>query len=400
MLSCQSWILKVINKKSAAGIYIHIPFCVRKCSYCDFYSIPVPEKALLESYTNCLIKEVKAQAPYWQDRKFTTIYLGGGTPSLLSPTQIGRILAEIFGCYEMLSEPEISMEANPATLSLPALRELKQAGINRLSLGVQSFQDDELQLLGRIHGVQEVWETVASLERSGFVNYNIDLIYGIPGQSLQTWIENLGMAIKCHPQHISSYLLQLDPSTPLARRIKQGNLPEADEDLEADMYYNTIDYLHSEGYQHYEISNFSQPDYACRHNLIYWQAHEYLGLGAGAVSYRDGQRTINQADFKAYLDDINRDQGCTVEILETMSPREKFLDAIILGLRLTAGIRPEELNQRFGIDFSREYHATIEKLTGQGLLNVEEDRIALSRKGYFLSNQVLCQFAGDMGADI
>ena len=392
MLSCQSWISKVINKKLAAGIYIHIPFCLRKCSYCDFYSIPVPEKDLLESYTNCLIQELKTQAPNWRDRKFSTIYLGGGTPSLLAPTQIGRILAEVFGSYDMLSEPEISMEANPATLSLQALKELKQAGINRLSLGVQSFQDDELQLLGRIHGVQEIWETVAGLERAGFTNYNIDLIYGIPGQSLQSWIKNLGMAVKCHPQHISAYLLQLDPSTPLAKRIKQGTLPEADEDLEASMYYSSIDYLHSEGYQHYEISNFSQPNYACRHNLIYWQAHEYLGLGAGAVSYKDGQRIINQADFKAYLDDINRDQGCAVEILETMSPREKFLDAIILGLRLTAGISSAEILDRFGIDFKREYHAIIEKLVGQGLLDVKEDRIALTRQGYFLSNQVLCQF--------
>ena len=396
MLSCQLWILKVINKELAAGIYIHIPFCLRKCSYCDFYSIPVPEKDLLESYTNGLIQELKTQAPIWRDRKIGTIYLGGGTPSLLAPTQIGRILAEVFGSYDMLSEPEISMEANPATLSLQALKELKQAGINRLSLGVQSFQDDELQLLGRIHGVQEIWDTVNSLEKAGFTNYNIDLIYGIPGQSLQAWINNLGMAVKCHPQHISAYLLQLDPSTPMARKIKSGTLPAADEDLEASMYYSSIDYLHSEGYQHYEISNFSQPDYACRHNLIYWQAFEYLGLGAGAVSYRDGQRIINQADFKAYLDDIDRGSGCAVEILETMSPREKFLDAIILGLRLTAGIRPKELWQRFGIDFNQEYHAIIKKLESQGLLKVEADRIALSRAGYFLSNQVLCQFVGDL----
>ncbi len=389
----------MINKELTAGIYIHIPFCLRKCSYCDFYSVPVPEKDLLESYTDHLILELQAKASDWQDRNFSTIYLGGGTPSLIAPAQIDRIIASIFGSYNMLSEPEISMEANPATLSIQALKELKQAGINRLSLGVQSFQDDELQLLGRIHGAQEVWETVAGLERAGFTNYNIDLIYGIPGQSLQSWMNNLGMAVKCHPQHISTYLLQLDPATPLAKKIKQGALPEADEDLEASMYYSSIDYLQSEGYQHYEISNFSQPNYACRHNLIYWQAHEYLGLGAGAVSYRDDQRILNQADFKAYLNAIDGSQGCAVEVLETMSPREKFLDAIILGLRLTAGIRPEELLQRFGIDFSREYHATIEKLARQGLLNVEEGRIALSRKGYFLSNQVLYHFVGDLGTD-
>lgn len=382
----------MINNKLTAGIYIHIPFCLRKCSYCDFYSEPVLKKNVLESYTNSLIKEIEASAPYWQNREFSTIYLGGGTPSLLAPVQIGRILAAVFSSYNILAESEITMEANPATLSLAALKELKQAGINRISLGVQSFQDDELKILGRIHGTREVWETVSALEKAGICNYNIDLIYGIPGQSLQTWIDNLGMAVKCYPRHISAYLLQLDPATPLARQIKQGSLSEVDEDLEACMYYDCIDYLQGEGYQHYEISNFSRPDYASRHNLIYWQAHEYLGLGAGAVSYRDGRRIMNRADLKAYLANIDQDKDLAVEILETMSPRGKFLDAIILGLRLTSGIRPEELYRRFGIDFNREYHAIIEDLAQQGLLHVEKDKIALSRKGYFLSNQVLCRF--------
>lgn len=373
---------------------MHIPFCLRKCSYCDFYSIPVPEKDLLDFYTNCIIRELQAKASRWQDRQINTIYLGGGTPSLLTPVQINKILDAAFGSYNMQADPEISMEANPATLSLQSLRELKRAGINRLSLGVQSFNDDELQILGRIHGVREVYDTMDALEKAGLTNYNIDLIYGIPGQSLQSWLNNLGMAVKCHPQHISSYLLQLDPATPLARRIKQGTLLEADEDLEAGMYYSSIDYLQSEGFKHYEISNFAQPNYACRHNLIYWQAHEYLGVGAGAVSYQDGQRLMNQADFKAYLDNFDRGQSCDAEILETMSSRERLLDAVILGLRLTAGIKPLELLQRFGIDFYQEYHAIIEKLEQQGLLNSNKDTIALSRKGYFLSNQVFCHFAG------
>lgn len=391
MLSCRLWILKVINKQ-AAGIYIHIPFCLRKCSYCDFYSVPVPQKDLLETYTNGLIGEIKAQAPCWQNREFTTVYLGGGTPSLLAPAQINRILSAVFSNYNVLAEPEISMEANPAAISPAAIKELKQAGINRISLGVQSFQENELKILGRIHGTQEVWETVAALEQAGISNYNIDLIYGIPGQSLPTWINNLGMAVKCHPQHISTYLLQLDPATPLARQIKQGSMSEADEDLEARMYYDCIDYLHDEGYQHYEISNFCRPDYACQHNLIYWQAQEYLGLGAGAVSYRDGQRMMNSPDLKTYLADIEGGQRPAVEMLETMSVRERFLDSIILGLRLTEGISQEELFLRFGIDIKREYHAIIEKLVRQGLLHVEADRIVLTRNGYFLSNQVLCQF--------
>ncbi len=380
------------NRKSTAGIYIHIPFCLRKCSYCDFYSEPVPEKDILERYTNSLIQEIKARAPYWQSRQFSTIYLGGGTPSLLAPVQIDRILAAVWGSYNLLDKPEISMEANPATLSPAALKEIKQAGINRISLGVQSFRDDELQILGRIHGSREIFKTVNALEKAGISNYNIDLIYGIPGQSLQTWINNLGMAVKCYPRHISAYLLQLDPAVPLAAKIQQGVVPEVDEDLEARMYYDGLDYLQGEGYQHYEISNFSRPDYACRHNLIYWQAYEYLGLGAGAVTFRDAQRSMNRAELMTYLNNAAYDKGWNEEILETMSDREKFIDTVILGLRLTAGIKPEELFQRFGIDFQREYHAIITKLADQDLLYVGEDRIALTRRGYFLSNQVLCQF--------
>ncbi len=392
MLSCQLWILKVINNNHPAGIYIHVPFCLRKCSYCDFYSLPLPGQEVLEQYSNSLIKELQARAPYWQNHYFSTVYLGGGTPSLLDPAQIEKILKAVFSNYNITINPEISMEANPATLNLLSLQELLTAGINRISLGVQSFQEDELQLLGRIHGVREVEDTVLALDKSGFKNYNLDLIYGIPGQSLQDWIYNLRMAVQCHPQHISTYLLQLDPGTPLAQKIQLGNLPGGNDDLEANMYDSTINYLSAAGYQHYEISNFAKPEYECRHNLIYWQAHEYLGLGCGAVSYRDGRRTINKPDLNAYLTRIQIGQDCESELLEAMSSREKLTDAVILGLRMIEGIKPSYLSQRFGIDFNQEYHAIIEKLVEDGLLIMVKDRVCLSRQGYFLSNQVFCQF--------
>lgn len=371
-----------------AGIYIHIPFCRRKCSYCDFYSLPQPQPAAMDRYIRSLIKEIEVRASQWQEYQFSTIYLGGGTPSLLEPAHIQKLLKAIFCHYNLTPDPEISMEANPATVSRQSLQELQIAGINRLSLGVQSFRDNELKLLGRIHGTREVEDTIMALDNAGIKNFNLDLIYGIPGQTLQDWIYNLRMAEKCHPQHISAYLLQLDPSTPLARRIDSGELSAGDEDLEAVMYYSTIDYLSSKGYQHYEISNYASAGFECRHNLIYWQAHEYLGLGAGAVSYQNGKRTMNKTDLNAYLNRTAADDSWATEILEVMTGREKLLDAVILGLRMTSGIKPSELLQRFGIDFSREYHAIIEKLEQDGLLITEQDRIRLSRKGYFLSNQV------------
>jgi len=392
MLSCRLWISKVKSNDLSAGIYIHIPFCLRKCSYCDFYSLSRPEPAILERYCQSLIRELQDRAIVWQEHKFSTLYLGGGTPSLLNPAQIEQVVKAIFSNYNMEASPEISMEANPATLTGQSLQELQAAGINRISLGVQSFQDHELKLLGRMHGVEEVEATVLALDKAGIKNYNLDLIYGIPGQTLEDWMYNLRMAVQSHPQHISAYLLQLDPSTPLARWIQMEKLPEGDEDLEASMYYEGRDYLSSQGYQHYEISNFAQANQACRHNLIYWQAHEYLGLGAGAVSYKDGQRRLNQADLDAYLARIENGQPSEIEVLEVMSERDKLLDAIILGLRMTAGIKPSEFWLRFGIDFTKEYHAIISKLEQDGLLIVEKDRIYLSRRGYFLSNQVFCQF--------
>ncbi|CFX98790.1 Radical SAM, alpha/beta horseshoe [Syntrophomonas zehnderi OL-4] len=347
---------------------------------------------MLERYIHCLLKEIKLRSTQWKDYQFSTIYLGGGTPSLLEPFQIEQILKAIFHNYVLTTDTEISMEANPATVNLESLRGFREAGINRISLGVQSFQDNELKILGRIHRVSEIKDTLGALAKSGIKNINLDLIYGIPGQTWKDWLFNLRMAVKYHPQHISAYLLQLDPSVPLARRIISGEIPAENEDLQYAMYYSTIDYLSGQGYQHYEISNFALTGYECHHNLIYWQAHEYLGLGVGAVSYQNGQRIINKANLHDYLTRLESDGICDTKILETMNEREKMLDALILGLRMTTGIKPSELEVRFGIDFIQEYYAIIKKLEQDGLLIIEPDRIRISRRGYFLSNQVFSRF--------
>ena len=389
MLSCRSWILKVINN-STAGIYVHVPFCVKKCSYCDFYSLPLQDQDSLEKYTQNLLRDIEQQAGSWDERRFSTIYIGGGTPSLLSPEQIHRILAGLHHSLHILPHPEISMEANPATLNINRLQELKSAGINRISLGVQSFRDEELKILGRIHGAKAARQAADEIIKAGFDNFNLDLIYGVPGQSLEDWIYNLHLAVECQPRHISTYLLQLDPSVPLARQISAGMFKFLPEDTEADMYYGALDYLTGEGFHHYEISNFAQPGYECNHNLIYWQADEYLGLGPGAVSFLDVRRWINK-EIKSCPEFEGEAGVAAVETLEIMNDHDRFVDAVILGLRMTDGISRQQFMDRFSIDFYQVYHSIIEKFSREGILIADQDRIYLSRRGYFLSNQLLAE---------
>lgn len=389
MLSCRLWILKVINN-SATGIYIHVPFCLQKCSYCDFYSLPLQNGDSLEKYTKNLLREMEQQAANWENRQFSTVYMGGGTPSLLSPEQINIILTDLEHHLHILPQAEISLEANPATLNSDRLQELKSAGINRISLGVQSFRDEELKILGRIHGAQAAMEAVDDIIRAGFENFNLDLIYGIPGQTHDDWIYNLKMAVSCGPRHISTYLLQLDPCVALAQQIKAGKYKALSEDQEADMYYDALDCLINEGFHHYEISNFARPGYECKHNLIYWQAGEYLGLGPGAVSFRDGQRWMNK-EIKSCPEITSPTDTVAVETLEIMNDRDRFVDAVVLGLRLTEGISRQQFMDRFGIDFYQEYHSIIEKFSREGILLADQDRICLSHRGYFLSNQLLAE---------
>jgi oxygen-independent coproporphyrinogen-3 oxidase len=377
----------VINN-GAAGIYVHVPFCVRKCSYCDFYSLPIQNQDNLEKYTENLLLEIEQQAGDWENKQFSTVYIGGGTPSLLSPKQINRILVCLFCNLAILPQTEISLEANPATLDLKSLQELKNAGINRISLGVQSFRDEELKILGRIHNAEAARKAADEIIKAGFDNFNLDLIYGIPGQSMKDWIYNLQMAVSCQPRHISTYLLQLDSSVPLAKQINAGRYNALSEDQEAEMYYGALEYLTGEGYHHYEISNFARQGYECNHNLVYWQAGEYLGLGPGAVSHRDGRRWLNK-EIKSCPDFENRKR--TVETLEIMNDHDRFVDAVILGLRMTEGISRQQFIDRFGIDFYQEYHSIIEKFKQEGLLIAEQDRIYFSQRGYFLSNQLLAE---------
>ncbi|HNX29205.1 MAG TPA: radical SAM family heme chaperone HemW [Syntrophomonadaceae bacterium] len=379
------------QEKKAIGVYIHIPFCRKKCYYCDFYSLPDTDESLLDQYCQALVTEIETAA--WRDELMvSTIFLGGGTPSLLSARQLSGILQQIAAVFPVSSEVEITVEANPATINLPKMEEYLTAGVNRISLGAQSFADDELTVLGRVHNAEDILSSVQILYKCGLENFNLDLIYGIPGQSIRSWETNLRKAMELKPAHISAYLLQLAPQTIMARQAEQKLLTLADEETEAAMYEVTIDELTAGGFKQYEISNFSLPDYECRHNIFYWQSKNYLGFGAGAVSYMDNRRYINKPELFNYMESLRSGKLPPTEELENMSLKEQLADAIVLGLRLSQGINIEEINKRFDIDFIKEYSYEIKNNIEKGLLNLNNGQLALTRRGYFLSNEVLCHF--------
>lgn len=381
------------NSSFPKGIYIHFPFCLKKCSYCDFYSIPGVSASIRDQYTQALLHEIDRQAAVTcSSNPIQSIYFGGGTPSLLSSGQIARVLERVNARFQVDAGAEITLEANPATLDRDKLVGMLEAGINRISLGVQSFNDNELQMLGRVHNSSDVFKTIDIIKSLPLKNYNIDLIYGLPGQSIEGWLGNLQQLMSCHPRHISMYLLQLDPVTPMGQEVDSKRMLLPDDDSVADMYYAGIDYLTGKGYRQYEISNLSLPGAECRHNIFYWQAESYLGLGAGAVSYGKGRRWRNLPDINAYLNCCQSQETCPIEELEHMDEQGIISDAVILGLRMTDGIDLERFSQRFGIDLASYYKEVIKLCRAQGLLEMEQGRLFLTKTGYFLSNQVLCRF--------
>jgi oxygen-independent coproporphyrinogen III oxidase len=395
MRLCQSWRLTVTNKNEPLGLYLHIPFCLNKCDYCDFYSLPVNanNNEEIEIYTRCLIVELKqrcqkASAP------FASIYLGGGTPSLLKPKQIESILDTIFGNYQAGFQPEITMEVNPATVNLRDMKDFRSAGVNRLSIGVQSFSDRELKVLGRLHGREEAIIALDNAARAGFMNFSADLIYGIPGQQEADWYNNLREMGKHEPPHLSIYLLQLEESTPLAKKIATGLVQPVDEDFEIRLYRMALDYLQQQGYNHYEISNLARPGYECCHNMIYWRGSPYLGFGCGAVSFDGVSRFLNQPPLREYIEALRAGRKPLLEVLETMNDDQRAADALILGLRLTAGIDLADFNDRFGINILQRFEEAIFTSCEQNLLVIKDGRLYLDPRAYFLSNQVFSRFFG------
>lgn len=376
-----------------AGIYIHIPFCRSRCSYCDFATgIYAAEAA--ELYVKALCREILD----WNKCKYRgtidTVYFGGGTPSLLSSQQIERVLAAIRVRFEISVDAEITIEMNPgdAYEREGKLAGWKQFGINRVSFGAQTFDDEGLRALGRTHTGADVKRTFQQLRDAGFRNVNFDLIAGLPGQTLASWRQNLDQALALQPEHLSLYLLEVHEGTPLADQIRRGQRSALDDDLMAEMYCLMIDRLCAAGYEYYEISNFCRPGYEARHNLKYWTGAPYFGFGCSAHSY-DGemQRWSNERDAARYTKLITNGSSPILETIE-LSRRDVQAESMFLGLRLMRGLDVRDFESRFGADPRVTYRNDLAKFGEAGLIELDGDLIRLTRDGALLSNEVFAAF--------
>ena len=360
-----------MQNKEELSLYIHIPFCVRKCGYCDFLSAPADEKAR-DRYVQALLMEIERyQGTETADRKIKTLYIGGGTPSILSVDQLDCIMQKIKYTFNFCDDIEASMEMNPGTASKEKCRALYQMGINRLSIGLQSTNDMELKTLGRIHSYEDFINTYTWCREAGFQNINVDLMAALPYQIVESYTTGLRKIIRLAPEHISAYSLILEEGTPFYQKYNSGCYPLPDEEQERLMYRETEQILAQAGYERYEISNFAKKGYACRHNLVYWQGGDYLGLGLGSSSYMDGVRFHNTTDLNTYVN-----QGAYVEDREELSVQAKMEEFMFLGLRVMAGVSGTEFEKRFGKTMEDVYGDVLRKHEEEGLLQIErkEDR--------------------------
>jgi oxygen-independent coproporphyrinogen III oxidase len=372
-----------------SGIYIHIPFCERKCIYCDFYS--VENLNLIDRFTESLLKEIEIfsiEADFFNDSIFDTIYFGGGTPSLLEPTQIEKILNKLSQSFKISSNPEITLETNPGTVDKRKLLEFKNLGVNRISFGVQSFFDDDLKFLGRIHTGEDAFKCVNDSFEVGFENVSIDLIFGLPGQTVEKWLENLKFAVSLNVPHISAYNLIVEGGTPLHELVSLGKVEIPEDEIQAQLYERTIDFLENAGYVHYEVSNYAFEGFECRHNLKYWQYENYIGFGPSAHSFWINKRWWNFANLNKYINalDLGKIPVANFEILDEEKMIEEF---IYLGLR-SKGINVARFKGKFGFEFvDGDIKDEIEELERAGYITIEDDFIKLTPKGFLLCDEIV-----------
>lgn len=365
-----------------AGVYIHIPFCKSRCSYCDFATDVYRSSDAVERYVAAVCKEIGSFSGLAGD--IDTIYFGGGTPSLLSPTQLRSILGEIGDVFDVSAGAETTMEMNPATVTSESLAAYRQLGINRASFGVQTFNEHDLKLLARGHDANDARTTFRMLREAGFDNVSFDLIAGLPGQSIDDWRRNLNEAVSMEPEHLSLYLLEIHEGTPLAEQLRSGRRPMPDEELAAEMYEIMIDTLASVGYRQYEISNFAKPGFESRHNTKYWRMDPVYGFGVSAHSFDGSQRYANDRDTNSFVDKIGEIGNAEVYREST----DQASESVFLGLRLNEGVDFAEHRTKFGIDLS----AKVAALESDGLVEVKDGRVRLTRRGMLFSNEVFSKF--------
>ncbi|MBC7899842.1 MAG: radical SAM family heme chaperone HemW [Saprospiraceae bacterium] len=373
-----------------AGIYLHIPFCKSRCSYCDFATDVYKSSDAVERYVNALCEEISNSQEQSQTAEtlVDTIYFGGGTPSLLTQKQVEKILNSIYKKFNIQSDIELTMEMNPATVSIETLRDYRSLGVNRASFGVQTFDDTELKRLARGHDANDARQTFRLLREAGFENVSFDLIAGLPRQTIADWERNLDEAMKLRPEHLSLYLLEIHEGTPLAEQIRNERQPLPDEDLAAEMYELMLEKIAANGYRQYEISNFSLPGFESRHNSKYWLLDPVYAFGVSAHSFDGKRRFSNERDTAKYVKLIEENGGAVV-MREDVDVASEF---IFLGLRLNKGIDLVEYRNRFETDIEETYRDNLSRLEDSELIELTLGNLKLTQKGMLFSNEVFAVF--------
>ena len=368
-----------------SSAYVHIPFCTQICYYCDFSKVFIKNQPV-DAYLEHLIQETRS----YEIGKLRTLYIGGGTPTALSAQQLAYLLTELPKVMDLSEVEEFTIEANPGDLDPDKIAVLKESQVNRVSLGVQTFDNKMLKKIGRSHQEQDIYDNIRHLKQAGFDNISIDLIYALPGQTMDQVKENVAKAIDLDIPHMSLYSLILENHTVFMNRMRRGKLPLPKEELEAEMFEYIIEELEKAGFEHYEISNFSKLGFESRHNLVYWDNAEYYGLGAGASGYVDGIRYKNHGPIRHYLEAVEAGKARITE--EHLTLEEKMEEELFLGLRKKTGVSKVRFEEKFGISFDQRYGQVVASLTEQGLLVPDDKQVRMTKRGLFLGDTVAEKF--------
>ncbi|MFS9090765.1 radical SAM family heme chaperone HemW [Streptococcus australis] len=368
-----------------SSAYVHIPFCTQICYYCDFSKVFIKNQPV-DAYLEHLIQETRS----YEIGKLRTLYIGGGTPTALSAQQLAYLLTELPKFMDLSEVEEFTIEANPGDLDPDKIAVLKDSQVNRVSLGVQTFDNKMLKKIGRSHQEQDIYDNIRHLKQAGFDNISIDLIYALPGQTMDQVKENVAKAIDLDIPHMSLYSLILENHTVFMNRMRRGKLPLPKEELEAEMFEYIIEELEKAGFEHYEISNFSKPGFESRHNLVYWDNAEYYGLGAGASGYVDGIRYKNHGPIRHYLVAVEAGKARITE--EHLTLDEKMEEELFLGLRKKTGVSKARFEEKFGVSFDQRYGQVVASLTEQGLLVPDDKQVRMTKRGLFLGDTVAEKF--------
>ena len=373
------------------GLYVHIPFCAQKCNYCDFNSYKIEEKNQKKDYLRSISREMELYKEEFKNKYFTSVFLGGGTPSILTSEELTSLMKNIYSNFNIKKDAEITIECNPGTLNKEKLKTIKSLGINRLSMGLQVTQNHHLKYIGRIHTYEQFEKNYKDAIEVGINNINVDLMYSLPNQSFDEWKETLNKIINLNPSHISAYSLILEEGTKFYDMYINKEFELNDEEVDINIYNYTIDTLSKNGYNQYEISNYAKEGYECKHNIVYWKCDNYLGLGPGAAGYINNYRYSNVCDIKSYNKYLN-DNKKPLEEKNILNKKDEIEEFIFMGLRMNKGINLDEFYKRFNINFNHKYNNIIEKLKNLNLIIEQNNNIALTQRGRELSNTVFVEF--------